>query len=706
MSLNRLVPTLLLVATATLSLVVLSLAPAGAAGLLVADGGFGGQLSIKEHDVHVTVNNGVAVTDVEQVFVNEEDRIVEALYMFPVPKGASVSNFSMWIGGKEMIGEVVEKERAREIYESYKQTRRDPGLLEQVDYKTFEMRVFPIAPRAEQRIKVTYYQELDFDHDWATYVYPLATVARAGIDQQTTGKCAFTLDVKSETPLVKLESPSHADDFVVVNHAENYVQASFEADGGTLSKDFVLAFKTSRPRSGIDLIASKTNSEDGYFQLTLTAGEELAAVDSGADYVFVLDVSGSMANDGKLRLSRDSIFAFVNSLGERDRFEVMTFNVAAQSQFGKLEPVTAELSRQAEAFLASQRARGGTNLRPAISAAYNYRDPDRTLNVVILSDGMTEQREQAELLQLIRQRPGGSRVFCVGVGNEVNRPLLEQVAQNAGGVAAFISDSDNFDRQAEAFRRKLVRPAMRDPKLSFRGADIYDVEPAELPDLFHGSPIRVYGRYRQSGPLEVTLRAEIEGAVLDETVEIVLPAADDANPEIERMWAWHRVDRLMADQRTLNAADKHKQQIVELCEGYSIASEYASFIVLENDAEYQRWKIDRRNATRIVRDRAAQQRVRDELRQLRERAMAQTTPSGQRGNEVVPETPQLVNRPAPAPVIDTRQASQSPQSPTSRDFAMPTPRRRGGGGAIDPITGLIALGIGGAAAARRRKTSK
>ena len=115
--------------------------------------------------------------------MNTENRMVEALYTFPVPKGASVSNFSMWIGGKEMIGEVVEKERAREIYESYKQTRRDPGLLEQVDYKRFEMRIFPIPAGAEQRVKLTYYQELDTDHDWATYVYPLATVSRPGIDQ-------------------------------------------------------------------------------------------------------------------------------------------------------------------------------------------------------------------------------------------------------------------------------------------------------------------------------------------------------------------------------------------------------------------------------------------------------------------------------------------------------------------------------------------
>ena len=165
-----------------------------AAGLLIADGGFGGVLEIKEHDVHVTINNGIAVTDVKQVFVNTENRIVEALYTFPVPKGASVSNFSMIINGKEMIGEVVEKERARKIYESYKQTRRDPGLLEQVDFKRFEMRIFPIPAGAEQHVRVTYYQELDFDHDRATWIYPLATSTRSGLDSTTRGRFSVTMD--------------------------------------------------------------------------------------------------------------------------------------------------------------------------------------------------------------------------------------------------------------------------------------------------------------------------------------------------------------------------------------------------------------------------------------------------------------------------------------------------------------------------------
>src|SRR6476661_5640539 len=175
-------------------LVVTAGQEARAAGLLIADGGLGGVLEIDEHTVRVTINNGIAVTEVNQVFHNTENRQVEALYLFPVPKGASVANFSMWINGKEMTGEVVEKQRAREIYNSYKQVRRDPGLLEQVDFKNFEMRIFPIGPEADQKVEITYYQELDFDHDTATYVYPLATVTRKGVDSRPVGKFALELN--------------------------------------------------------------------------------------------------------------------------------------------------------------------------------------------------------------------------------------------------------------------------------------------------------------------------------------------------------------------------------------------------------------------------------------------------------------------------------------------------------------------------------
>lgn len=684
-------------------------ANAEASGLLIADGGFGGRLEIKEHDVTVTINNGIAVTDVRQVFLNTETRIVEALYTFPVPKGASVSNFSMIINGKEMIGEVVEKERARKIYESYKRTKRDPGLLEQVDFKRFEMRIFPIPAGAEQHVRVTYCQELEIDHDWATYVYPLATNS-LGADENTTGRFSVTVDVKSEVPIVETSCPSHQDEVVIADHGDTYVRGSLETDEGDLSKDLVFAYRIERPQTGIDIVTSRSPGEDGYFQLTLTAGKELEELSQGMDYVFVLDVSGSMAHDGKLSVSRNSLSAFFSGLNPEDRFELITFNIQPQSLFQKLTDVDEANTQKAIDYLQKQRPRGGTALRGALETAYRYQDTDRTLNVVLLSDGLTESGEQNVLLDVIRARPSGSRVFSIGVGNEVNRPLLTQMAEEAGGLAAFLSEGDDFQRQAQGFRRKLMRPAASQIKLGFGGMDVYDVEPKQLPSLYHGSPVRVYGRYRSGGLAKVTVEGDALGAPFKQTADLELPRDEPGNSEIERMWASHRIQQLLNESRRAGTDKNVKEEIVRLCEGYSVTSEYASFLVLENDSEFKRWKIARRNATRIERDRSSQIALRQQLETLRQESLTHLGPQKNILTKTVerPTTPDASSQ-VPVKNVPRDPAPTQSQPRSKRGFNIPMPSSSGsgsggGGGAIDPVTGSVALILAGAAYRRRRRT--
>jgi Ca-activated chloride channel family protein len=672
-----------------LLLLLLPLCGARAAGLLLADGGSGGQLEIAEQTVQVTINNGVAVTRVDQVFRNLEDRQVEALYTFPVPKGASVANFSMWINGKEMVGEVVEKKRALQIYDSYKRRGKDPGLLEQASFKTFEMRIFPIAPRAEQRVEITYYQELDFDHDWATYVYPLATITQEGRDSRTHGKFGLNLEVRSEVPITAMESPSHGKDFAFAKNGEGHWQASLETANGDLNRDVVLAYHTARPHTGVDLLASRVPGEDGYFLLTLTAGEELAKREAGMDYVFVLDVSGSMNEAGKLALARGSLDAFIEALGTEDRFEVITFNVAAKELFRELKSADAGNKKTAVSFLGSQEARGGTFLEPALRAAYQYKSPDRPLNVVVLSDGLTEQAERKTLLQLIAERPAGTRAFAIGVGNEVNRQLLEQLAEESGGLAAFASREDDFTRQAQAFRRKLMRPAASNLKITLEGADAYDLEPQKLPSLYYGAPVRLYGRYRKAGPISVHIQADLGGEHLDRAVQVEIPEQAE-NPEIERMWAWHRVQSLLKEADRAGDRNAVVGDIVRLGEGYSIVSEYTSFLVLENDGEYQRWQIERKNAARIERDRRSQAKVEAALAKLRAKAVdglgpIEAKPAPAASPSIAPQ--RLTNGPSPG-------GPQGPTRSTSHDVDL------GGGGAFDPLSAGLALTLAGLAFAR------
>ncbi len=670
-----------------------------AAGLLIADGGFGGTLEIVEHGVQVTINNGIAVTQVDQVFLNKENRQVEALYTFPVPNGASVSNFSMWINGKEMVGEVLEKKRAREIYNSYKQRRRDPGLLEQTNYKTFEMRIFPIPPKAKQKVQITYYQELIFDHDWATYVYPLATTTKTQISNRVTGRFSVSAHIKSQVPIAAVQSPSHDNDFLMTNHTQHYHEASLENRDGDLARDVVLAFQTKRPVTGLDLLTSKSDEEDGFFSLTLRAGQELEKSQTGADYVFILDISGSMANEGKLGRSVHSLEAFIRNLGADDRFEVITFNKRPYTLFNQLQSAKQESIEKAVSFLNSQEARGGTSLQPAIATAYKYGTADRPLHTVILSDGMTDQDERRVLMEMIQSRPENTRLFCIGVGNEINRSLLQQMAERAGGLAAFLSRGDDFDRQAKAFRRKLMHPIATNLQISFSGIEVYDIEPETLPNLYHGMPVTLYGRYKGQDRATIDVTAEVNGRSTSTTLEMDFPGQDRENPEIERMWAWHRMERLKR-MHEMNGNQELLDEIVRLGEGFSITSEYTSFLVLENDAEYKRWKIERRNAVRIERDRAAQLRLRQELQALRAQAMDAIGPVDENSitsNTLLPVQIQPPDIPSTDVILPT---PLQEQARPSRSVNLPRFR---GGGAMDPISALLGVALAGGAFWQRRK---
>jgi len=351
--------------------------------------------------------------------------------------------------------------------------------------------------------------------------------------------------------------------------------------------------------------------------------------------------------------------------------------------------------------MSTQKARGGTELVPAMTTAYKYADPDRTLNVVVLSDGMTEQNERCELLQMIQSRPENARVFCIGIGNEVNRPLLEQMAEDSGGLAAFISRGDDFKRAAKGFKRKLMRPVAADLQIDFGNVRVYDVEPAVLPNLYHGSPIRIYGRYSTGGDTQISLSGNIQGMEMNQSVDMLFPKKDLENPEIERMWAWKRVDQLLKKADRTGSRDQVLNEIIRLGEGYSIVTPYTSFLVLENDGEYKRWQIERRNLLRMENDRMAKVKRQQQLELIKKKAVADIGPQDPaRVNQVVNDSTNDLRFACRTPVRNTQSASpdKSPSRPgperhQSRDSDF-------GGGPVGPLFAGVVLWL------RRRKMGK
>jgi Ca-activated chloride channel family protein len=353
--------------------------------------------------------------------------------------------------------------------------------------------------------------------------------------------------------------------------------------------------------------------------------------------------------------------------------------------------------QQAATFLASSEARGGTVLRPAIATAYKYADTDRRLNVVILSDGLTEQKERQTLLELIQQRPRNARVFCIGVGNDVNRPLLEQLAEDAGGLAAFVSTGDNFARQARLFRQKVTSPVAADVKIEVGGVPVSELEPKVLPNLYHGTPIRLFGRYAKGGTADVKLRATINGRALEQAAKLEFPKEDLDNPEINRLWATHRIDSLLKDADRRGSRDSVRDEVIRLGEAFSVVTEYTSFLVLENDAEYQRWKITRRNLEGIAVDRKAQEKRQQQLETLRNKALADLGPAATEAKAAPAAQPAQLASTQPTP------ANSTPAPPVT---SSPPPRRLGqnwdiGTSPIGPLGLVFALWL----ARRSRKAA-
>lgn len=584
-------------------------APAQASGLLIPAGG-NRSLAIQSQRVQVSINNGVAVTTVTQVFKNDSPQPLEALYTFPVPREASVSNFSMWINGKEVIGEVLERQKAQQIYRQVTRVeRKDPGLLEQVDFKTFEMRVFPVPARGTQQIQITYYQPVDYDSGFGTYVYPLEM--KKGAVTELEGEFSVMVDLKSDIPMKRVYSPSHGDGLVTAEMKPGHYRASAENAKGNLDRDFVLVYELQRERMGINMITSRDKGDDGYFMLLVTPGPQFDEPKRQVNATFVLDVSGSMNVAGKLDVARRAVAEAISLLKETDTFNIVVFNIAPRNFADQPVVASGENRERAIEFLKALDGKGGTDIIPALERAFTMQVPDARNAVVLLSDGQaTDIDDHSAFMNALRRRKNESRIFSFGIGNDVNRPLLDRIAVETGGLADYLSGQDEINRKVRLLAAKLASPAAENLAVRFEGVEVFDVSPAKIPNLYRGQQLLLLGRYHRSGEAKLSLAGQFLGQPTTLTATLDFPENDLDSPEIQRMWAWRMVDEKLAQIREHGESAGPISEVVALGTKYSIVTPYTAFLVLENEAEYQRFNIERLNARRTENERAAQDRQR------------------------------------------------------------------------------------------------
>jgi Ca-activated chloride channel family protein len=550
-------------------------------------------LAVKSQRVDIRIKDGVAGTKVEQVFKNSIDRDLEAVFVFPLPPGAAISDFAMWIGGKRVSGELVEKKKAREVYEGIVRRMRDPGLLEYMSGNLLRVSVFPVPKNGEQKIEIEYSQQLDFDAGLYKFTYPLKTGEKAS---RTLEDFTVSVRVNSAVPIKTIYSPTHK--VGITRKGDNEAVLGFEEDKSLLDRDFEFYYGVSKQAFGLNLLTHAPDGKDGYFMVMLAPPVEPPKGEAiKRDMVFVFDTSGSMSGD-KIRQARDALKYCVGRLQASDTFSVIRFSTDVE--VWRDESVAATEANRAGAikFIEGFEARGGTDINSALASALALKSEDGRMRVVVfLTDGRPTigTTVPADILDAVRKaRKSDTRIFVFGVGHDVNTHLLDKIGGDHGGISQYVEPKEDIEVKVSGFYDKVSCPVLAKPVVKIEGVTVKDMHPGELTDLFAGGQITIFGRYKDGGKSTVVLSGDVNGRKQAFEFNCEFAAKNPENSFIPRLWATRRVGYLL-DQIRLHGEEKElKDEVIRLSKEYAIMTPYTSYLVLEGEADYKTHGIDRR----------------------------------------------------------------------------------------------------------------
>jgi Ca-activated chloride channel family protein len=540
-------------------------------------------LAMVYHRVHINLEDQVAVTQVEQSFRNSTDRPLEATYLFPVPRGASVTKFSMWVNGKEMTGELLDASQARQIYNDIVRRTRDPGLLEYVEHNVFRLRVFPVAPRSDQKVSLTYSSVLARENGTVEYVYPLKAGAGFG---HTLEDFSIEASIKSSDPIQNVFSPTHA--ITTAHRGDREVTVKFDRNQGLLDKDFQLFYAcSSKDVSFTALTFRPISGEKGYMMLLIAPRAEVRTDDAIArDMVMVLDTSGSMRGP-KMDQARRALKYCLKNLGPKDRFGLIHFASTVTKYRDGLEDSSTDRIAEASRWVDSLDANGGTNIQDALSAALEYRSSDKSrgFTIVFFTDGMptiSETNPERILRSFLDKNTSNTRVFTFGVGDDVNATFLDQLAGQTRAVSTYVRPAQDIEEKVSGLYAKISMPVLTDLKLAAGGGVHFEeMYPPSLPDLFHGSQLVVFGRYSGSGPAAITLTGRVGNQQKEIVNESIFPdKTGDARAFIEQIWARRKVGYLLDQIRQHGESKELVDETKLLAKRYGIATPYTSYLIV------------------------------------------------------------------------------------------------------------------------------
>ena len=542
------------------------------------------QLELCKADVRI--EDQLAVTTLEQEFRNPNPQRIEGTFLFPVPKGAHLDKFAMEIDGKPVDAELLDADKARRIYQDIVRRAKDPALLEYDGQDVFKVRVFPIEGNARKRMTLRYTQLLTMDNGLVGYALPLNTAKYSSTPVKT---LSVTVRLDCKLPIKTLYSPTHA---VEIKH-DGGRRATVGYEGSDLQPDadFTLYFSTHRDEVSMNLLTYRDKDDDGYFLLLASPGMDISDAEVvPKDVAFVLDTSGSMAGK-KLEQARKALLFCVENLNDNDRFEIVRFSTEVDPLFNGFARATRSSRDKATDFVKELKAIGGTAIDEALKRTLSLsRDGDsRPFVVIFLTDGLPTVGVTSEdrILDNVKERSDGTvRVFCFGIGTDVNTHLLDKITEHTRATSQYVLPDEDLEVKVSNFYSKIKDPVLANPTVRFEGdTRVLKLHPATLPDLFRGEQLVVAGRYDKPGRTDVVLEGTVNGRRRSFELTVTFPRRADELEFIPRLWANRRVGYLLDEIRLNGENTELKDEVTELAREYGIVTPYTAYLILEDEQQ-------------------------------------------------------------------------------------------------------------------------
>ncbi len=558
------------------------------------------QLPLKGTSASVNIAGVIADVAVKQTYVNSGKNVIEAIYVFPASTRAAVYSMKMRVGDRLITAKIQEKEKARHDYEQAKSEGKNASLLEQQLPNVFQMNVANIMPGDTIDIEMCYTELLVPEQGVYEFVYPTVVGPRYSNKPEATAtaddkwvanpythegeKPAYTfnigINIAAGMPIKDVRCPSHE---MTINY-ETPATANLKLNNSAVfegNRDVIVQYRLAdnKIESGLLLYKSENNGENFFLAMVQPPPKPTIEQIPPREYVFIMDVSGSMGGY-PIETSKKLLKNLINNIRPTDKFNVLLFAGCANMFMPKSVFATEENLQKALKMIDEQNGSGGTELLTALKKALSVeKQPGFSRTFVIATDGYVDVEKES--FELIQNNLNKANFFAFGIGSSVNRFLIEGIANAGMGESFVVTNEEDALAKAEQFRSYIQSPVLTDIKVNYNGFDVYDIEPAQVPDVLAERPLILFGKWKGSanGTIKITGKSGNEDFVY--TFDVSKTQPKESNRAIKYLWARQKI-RMLDDFN--NAANDPKliEQITGMGLKYNLLTNYTSFIAIDS----------------------------------------------------------------------------------------------------------------------------